>query len=138
MFSLAFDRSHRVVLVSFRGEFGCDDITSLDAAARAFVDKNGPAHFLVDFSGVQRVSMPDQAIRERAEQPPLCPGFKRVIVAPHPEIFGLYSLFAAKQRYTGLDCPVVMRSMPDAVKFLGLRRPQFVPIETPLGLTRKT
>lgn len=137
MFSLAFDRSHRVVLASFRGEFGCDDIASLDAAARAFVDKHGPVHFLLDFSGVQRVSMPDQAIRERAEQPPLCPGFKRVIVAPQPEIFGLYRLFAAKQQYTGLDAPVVLRSMQGAVNFLGVRQPGFVPVQMPLDPTGK-
>ena len=35
---------------------------------------------------------------KRAERPPLCPGFQRIVVAPDPEIFGLYCLFAAKQR----------------------------------------
>jgi hypothetical protein len=133
LFGLAFDRNHRVVLVSFRGQFGSDDIATLDAAAHAFVAKNGPVHFLLDFTGVQRVCMPDRAIAERAERPPLCPGFKRVIVAPHPEIFGLYCLFAAKQRRMGADPPVVVRSMQSAVDFLGLRLPGFAPVEMPLG-----
>ena len=131
MFSLAFDRNHRVVLVSFRGEFGADDIATLDAAAGAFVAKNGPVHFILDFTGVQRVSMPDQAIAERAERPPLCPGFKRVIVAPQPEIFGLYCLFAAKQQRTGAEPPVVVRSMRSAVDFLSLGLPGFAPVEMP-------
>ena len=133
MFSLAFDRNHRVMLVSFRGEFGTDDIATLDADARSFVAQNGPVHFLLDFSGVQRVSMPDLAITERAERPPLCPGFKRVVVAPHPEIFGLYCLFSAKQKRIGVDAPVVVRSMQSAVDFLGLRLPGFAPVEIPLG-----
>lgn len=135
MFSLAFDRNYRVMLASFRGEFGSDDIATLDAAARAFVGKNGPVHFLLDFSGVQHVSMPDRAIAERAERPPLCPGFKRVIVAPHPEIFGLYRLFAAKQQHIGVNAPVVMRSMQSAMDFLGLRRPGFAPVEMPFDPT---
>jgi len=137
LFSLAFDRSHRVVLVSFRGEFGNDDIATMDADARAFVEANGPVHFLLDFSGVQRVSMPARAIAERAERPPLCPGFKRVIVAPQPEIFGLYCLFAAKQQHIGVNAPVVMRSMQSAVDFMGLRRPQFLPVQMPLGPGRE-
>ena len=133
MFSFAFDRNHTVMLVSFRGEFGSDDIATLDAAAHSFVAKNGPVHFLLDFSGVQRVSIPDRAIAERGDRPPLCPGFKRVIVAPHPEIFGLYCLFSAKQQRMGVDAPVVLRSMQSAVDFLGLRLPGFAPVEIPLG-----
>jgi hypothetical protein len=131
LFSLAFDRDQRVVLVSFRGEFGTDDIATLDAAAHAFVAENGPVHFILDFTGVRRVSMPDRAIAERAERPPLCPGFKRLIVAPHPEIFGLYCLFAAKQQRIGAEPPVVVRSMRSAVDLLGLRLPGFAPVEMP-------
>ena len=132
-FSLAFDRNQRVVLVSFRGEFGSDDIATLDSAAHAFVAKEGAVHFLLDFTGVKRVSMPDQAIAERAERPPLCPGFKRVVVAPQPEIFGLYCLFAAKQKRLGSDAPIVVRSMQGAVDLLGLRLPAFAPVEIPPG-----
>jgi len=82
---------------------------------------------------VRRVSMPDRAIAERAERPPLCPGFRRVIVAPHPEIFGLYCLFAAKKQRIGVDAPVVVRSMQSAVDFLGLHLPGFTPVEMPVG-----
>jgi hypothetical protein len=133
LFSFAFDRDHKVLLVSFRGEFATDDIATLDAAANAFVGENGPVHFLLDFSGVHRVSMPDRAIAERAERKPLCPGFRRVIVAPHPEIFGLYCLFSAKQERIGADAPVVVRSMQSAVDLLGLRFPAFAPVEMPRG-----
>jgi hypothetical protein len=133
LFSLAFARDHKVLLVSFREEFASDDIATLDAAAHAFVAKNGPVHFVFDFTGVLHVAMPDRAIAERAERPPLCPGFRRVIVAPQPEIFGLYCLFSAKQQRIGVDAPVVVRSMQSAVDFLGLRLPGFTPVEMPLG-----
>jgi hypothetical protein len=133
LFSLAFDRDHRVVLASFRGEFGCGDIATFDAAAEAFVAGEGAVHFLLDFCNVRHVSMPDQAIAERAERPPLCPGFKRVVVAPHPEIFGLYCLFVAKQRRIGADAPIVVRSVQAALDFLGLPMPSFAPVETPAG-----
>jgi hypothetical protein len=108
LFSLAFDRNDKVLLVRFREEFGVDDIATLDAAAHAFVAKDGPVHFLLDFTGVQRVSVPDGTTAERVERPPLCPGFRRLIVAPQPEIFGLYCLLSAKQQRIGVDAPVVM------------------------------
>lgn len=133
MFSLAFDRSHRMVLVSFREEFASDDIVALDVAAQAFVAKEGAVHFLLDFTGVQRVSVPDQVMAERAKRPPLCAGFKRIVVAPQPELFGLYYLFAAKQQRMGADAPVVVRSMQSAVDFLGVRLPAFAPVELPRG-----
>ena len=133
MFSLAFDRGHRIVLASFRGEFGSGDIATFDAAAEAFIAAEGPVHFLLDFSNVRQVSMPDRAIVERAGRPPLCPGFSRVVVAPHPEIFGLYCLFVAKQRLLGADAPIVVRSARHALDFLGLSMPSFVPVETPPG-----
>jgi hypothetical protein len=133
LFSLAFDRDHRVMLASFRGEFGSDDIAAFDAAAQAFVAQKGAVHFLLDFTGVQRVSMPDQAIAERAQRPPLCAGFKRVVVAPHPQIFVLFCLFAAKQRRIGADAPIVVRSVQSALDFLGLRLPGFAPVEMPPG-----
>lgn len=56
---------------------------------------------------------------------------KRVVVAPHPEIFGLYCLFAAKQQRIGADAPIVVRSMQSALDFLGLRLSQFAPVELP-------
>ena len=43
LFSLAFDRDHRVMLASFRGEFGTSDIKTFDAAAQAFVAEEGAA-----------------------------------------------------------------------------------------------
>lgn len=131
MFSLAFDRSHRVVLVSFSGEFGSGDITTLDAVAHTFVAKEGAVHFVLDFTGVQRVSIPDQTIAKRAEQPPLCVGFKRIVVAPQPEIFGLYRLFAAKQQRIGADAPLLVRSMQAALTLLDLRMYAFAPIHIP-------
>jgi hypothetical protein len=133
LFSLAFDRVHRVMLASFRGRLGSDDIAAFDATAQAFVAQEGAVHFLLDFTGVQRVSMPDQAIAERAQRPPLCAGFKRVVVAPHPEIFLLSCLFAAKQQHIGADAPIVVRSVQSALDFLGLRLPGFAPVEMPPG-----
>jgi hypothetical protein len=131
VFSLAFDRKHKVLLASFRGEFGSDAIATFDAAAQAFVAKEGAVHFLLDFTGVHRVSMPEQAIAERAARPPLCAGFKRVVVAPDPEIFGLYCLFAAKQERIGAGPPVVVRSVQSALELLDLRSAIFAPVKIP-------
>jgi DNA-binding transcriptional MerR regulator len=116
------DQRHNVTLVSFSGEFGIDTIARLDHAGKLLVQAEGPTHFLLDFSGIERVSMPESAIADRGRRPPLCTGYRRVIVAPQPEIFGLYRLFAAK---AGLNAPVIVRSIGEALAHLGLRRPVF-------------
>jgi hypothetical protein len=98
-------------------------------ASEILVEAEGPMHFMLDFSGVERVSMPDKAIAERGRRLQLCPGYRRVIVAPQPEILGLYHVFAAGQLAVGSSPPVIVRSLGEAWVRLGLRRPVFTPLD---------
>jgi hypothetical protein len=131
MISFARDRRHNVTLARFSGEFAADTIGRLDHAIGLLVEAEGPMHFLLDFSAIERVNMPDRAIAERSRRLPLCPGYQRVIVAPQPEILGLYCVFAAGQRAVGASPPVIVRSIAEALRHLGLRRPAFAPIDLP-------
>src|ERR1700761_6915173 len=110
MISFERDRQHNVTLARFSGEFAPQTIVRLDRAMELLVEATGPMHFLLDFSGIERVNMPDRVIAERGRRLPLCPGYQRVIVAPQPEILGLYHVFAANQLAAGSSPPVIVRS----------------------------
>ena len=103
MITFERDRRHNVTLVRFNGEFEIETIARLDHASELLVQAEGPTHFLFDFSGIERVNIPDSAIAQRGRRLPLCAGYQRVVVAPQPEIFGLYGVFAAK---AGSNAPV--------------------------------
>lgn len=129
MISFERDRRHNVTLARFSGEFALDTIAELDHAGELLVEAEGPMHFLLDFSGIARVNMPDRAIAGRSRRLPLCPGYQRVIVAPQPEILGLYRVFAAGQLAVGSSSPVIVRSFSEGLVHLGLRRPVFTPVD---------
>ncbi|GEP57517.1 hypothetical protein [Reyranella soli] len=125
MFTIEFDRQHRVALLRFWNTFNSDDIQAIDEASAALVAAEGPAHFLFDFTSVSGIAMPDRAIRERGRRRQLCPGYQRVVVARHPEIVGLYRLFGAVQSRIGSVPPVVVPTVADALDRLDVRNPDF-------------
>jgi hypothetical protein len=126
MVSFEKDRQHNVTLARFSGEFGPETIVQLDHASELLVEAEGPTHFVLDFSGIERVNMPDRAIAKRGQRVPLCIDYERVVVAPQPELFGLYRVFAAA---AGAAAPVIVRSISEALLYLDLRRPVFEPVD---------
>lgn len=131
MLSVQYDATHHVALMSFSGEFGRPVIGTLDRFAQSLVAARGPSHFLFDFSGIERVNMPDQAVAARGRRRQLCPGYKRVIVAPQAELFGLFSLFGAAQTKIGARPPLLARSLDVGLMQFGLGKLNFRPIEAP-------
>jgi hypothetical protein len=127
MFTLQFDRKHRLALVRFFGSFTSSDIANFDHAADKFIAAEGPSDFVLDFTAVRSVAMPDRAMVARGRRPQSCPGYRRVVVAPQPEIFGLYQIFAAHQLRIGSEAPVIVRTLHDALGFLGVGTPDLSP-----------
>ncbi len=129
MFNVEFDRQHRLVLVRFRGDFGRNDIGTLDDAIARLVGAEGPVHFLLDFSAVETISVTQAAIGERGKRAQLFPGYHRIIVAPQPEIFALYCLFGANQSLIRSSVPLVVETMEQALVCLGVPAPSFSPYD---------
>src|ERR1700751_838130 len=80
MFTLAYERRHKILLASFSGVFSSQDNSELDLLAIKFVAAQGPAHGILDFSNVESVGVPISKWIQRARQPALSPDFKRFIV----------------------------------------------------------
>jgi hypothetical protein len=137
MFHIEFDRHYRVVWARFSGTLVREDIIAFDRAATAFVVNEGCAHFVFDFTAVNSVALPEQAIVERGKRPHLCPGCERVVVAPQSEISGLYRLFAAKQSMIGSSVPKIVKTIEHAFLHLGVGRPNFKPVTTPQIASRR-
>jgi hypothetical protein len=130
MFTIEFDRQHSLTLARFSGEFGFDDIGTLDRVGEIFVAAEGPSHFLFEFSAVEAVSMPPWAIARRGRRPQLCPGYQRIVVAPQPEILELYRVFGANQLLVGSAAPMLVKTMAQALAHIGVPKPRFKPVPT--------
>jgi hypothetical protein len=114
-----------VALFRFSGAFSRGDIAAVDHACKALLAAEGGAHFVFDFTAVETVAMPDEAIAKRGKRPQLNVGYQRVVVAPQVEIFELYRLFAANQVQVGAETPTVVKTLRQALLHLGVGRPVF-------------
>jgi hypothetical protein len=120
MFSLAFDRAHRVLHLKLTGVYTTEDLDRFDVVALHFVNEHGPVHMLLDFSGTTAMAAPASKLRQRGQLPPLCPAHLRVMVMPRPELqeFGL--AFAEFQRQAGHPAPLVVASLEEGMRALSL------------------
>ena len=128
MFQLEFDRHCKLVWARFSGQLARSDIVDFDRATEVFLKTEGCANFILDFTTIESVAMPDRALAERGRRPHMCPGHQRVVVAPQPEIFGLYRVFAANQSMIGSAAPTIVKTMQQALLHLGVGNPDFKPI----------
>ena len=128
MFALAFDRRNNILLSRFSGVFNSSDIAELDAAIIRFTSDHGPAHGILDFTGVTAVSVPMSRVIQRGHQRAISPDHKRIIVAKDPELFQLARSFTIQQGLAGSPEPVVVSSMEEALKALAAENPEFEPL----------
>ena len=125
MFTIEFDRQHKVALMRFSGAFARGDIAAVDHALKVLLAAEGAAHFIFDFTAIETVTMPDKVMAERGKRAQLCPGYQRVVVAPQLEIFELYRVFSANQVRAGLEAPILVKTLRQALIHLGAGRPAF-------------
>lgn len=130
MFDMGFDRQRNVLLARLRGVFTWQAMQRLDTACATFLNAEGPAHSIFDFSGVEAIDMSPDRVEQRAERAQLCPGFERILVAPQPPIFALVDRFRVHQQSQGLAAPQVVRSMGEAEAALRLGTLIFRPVDT--------
>jgi hypothetical protein len=129
MFSLAFDRRHRVLMARATGVFSSDDITALDAAIVRFVSREGDLRGILDFTAVEALAVSASRLAVRGRQPPVMGTADRVFVAPQADINRFCRSFAEHQRGSGNAGPQVVTTLVEAYAALGLVDPQFEPVD---------
>ena len=126
MFTLAFDRLHKVLLARFEGMLMADDIRLLDQAVGRFVRDRGNVRGLLDFTEVQHIAVPESFFQSRSRLPQIAVGEERVFVAPQEEARALARRYATQQRDFGNREPVVVNTMAEAYDILQIKWPHFV------------
>ena len=118
MFTLAYERRHKVLVSRFTGVFSSEDIAELDRAVIEFTARNGPSHGLLDFTQVEAVTVPMSKLVKRGGQPAISPGLKRVFVVPGSQ--DMAREFANQQALAGSDGPQIVSTLQEAYRLLGL------------------
>lgn len=120
MFTLAFDRRHKILLARVSGVFGSSDAAALEAAVTRFTARQGPAHGLMDFSSVSTVAVP---VSRLVPQTPAAAGagYRRILVVANGELLALAR--------TAMREPVIVSSMAEALRQFGAVSPSFEPVE---------
>ena len=119
MFTLAFDRHHRILLTRVSGVVGSGDVTAMDDAIQRFTARHGPTHDLMDFTAVSTVAVP---IGKLVPPPADGSGYKRIFVA-NGRLVDLAR--------TGAPASVIVPSIDEALRQLGATDPSFEPVDPP-------
>src|SRR4051794_40804753 len=125
MFHLSFDLKHKVLLSSFSGTYGPEDITLRDGAVRRFVARHGLCRGIMDYTAVDQITVSLDLLIRRAHEPAILGGHQRVIVAPSDPGLSFNRLVAAHQLYARKEEPLLVSSMPEACRAIGVSAPHF-------------
>jgi hypothetical protein len=128
MFILAFDGKHKILRSTIVGVLSSDLLREWDQAIVGFTSREGPNHSLVDFSQVEAIAVPFSRLASRGRQPQISPGWERVIVAPRTDLAEWARTFSEYQSAAGNRPPIVVPSMEEAHRVLGLTDPVFEPV----------
>jgi hypothetical protein len=120
MFILAFDGKHKVLKSTIVGVLSSDVLSALDQAVVGFTALHGPSHGLIDFSQVDAIAVPLSRLASRGRQPPINPGWERIIVAPRTDLAEWARTFSEYQSSAGHHPPFIVASMEEAHRVLGL------------------
>jgi hypothetical protein len=128
MFTLFFESQEKVLLARFSGVFTSEDISALDAVTVGIVAREGYVRSIFDYTDVKTVATSRSSLAERARKLRMNPGQDRVLVAPQEEIYEMYRDYAQAQLDFGNGELMVVRTLGEALKLLGLSNPTFQPI----------
>ena len=119
MHLLRYDAGQDVLLVSFTGR--ATENAYLDAYqdVEDFIAGHGACSCIVDFSAIDEFDITSDFARKVGVMRPAIPvGFRRVVVAPQPSVYGTARIVAALREGTGAEI-VVAKSLAEAMGVFG-------------------
>jgi hypothetical protein len=131
-FSLAFERTHRVLRAKATGVIGTQDLIDLNMASISFLAREEkadrpPVRALYDFSEIAAIAVPQTRAAERGNRSAVVRG-QRVMVKSRAVACGVVETFVQSQRMAGNKLAVV-DSLDEAHALLGLTAPHFEAID---------
>ncbi len=137
-YRIEFEAKRRVVLLTFQNDLDrvCLFRLKVSFAAAAFADTHPVEGVITNLSEVAELVISGDRVRMFVDSyPAIAPSKARVVVAPRDDTYGIARMFQIYREAsdTGLQ---VVRSMDEALKFMGLDSPVFEPVtssETSVG-----
>ncbi len=129
MLQLAIDRTNRVLLVSISGLMGSRQLDEADwAVADALIAEPLIGGAIFDYSRVEAFAFSQGRLITRAQTPPIVQG-TRVFVRPTGPTGDAIRAYSEYQREAGQRQPIIVETLEEACRILGLVEPDFRPIE---------
>ena len=125
MIAFAIARAKRILLVSFPLPVTRETLQRLGAERAAVIRREGAMDMIVDFTASPPVAIPSRLTHDRVGMPSPMPGFRRVYVAPHDELFGSLRMYAIPHDDPRVE---VVRSLDMAFATLGVSAGEFEPL----------
>ena len=123
--SFAIARARRILLISFTLPITRENLQRLDAERAAVIRREGTMDMIVDFTHSPPLAIPSRLTHERVTMPSPMPGFRRIYVAPHDELFGSLCMYAIPHNDPLVH---VVRSLHVAIAELGVTLAAFEPL----------
>ena len=129
MISLYYERRHNVVMTKISGVLSSEDLDAHDLSVLLFLAGlmagERPVRGLYDFSEVVALAVPVSRINQRGQRPAIIEG-QRVVVAPPGAAGAEWAARLAEQRRAaGHSQPIIVATLEEAYRLLGLDNPQF-------------
>lgn len=131
MFTLLYDRTHRILMAKLAGVFSSEDAQEMDAALIRFMSRAeapGEIRGIFDYHEVEAMAVPRSRMIERAAQPPIIRSTRVLVAYPNaPEDFGLtFRQLQAQEFNVRVE---IVRDPEDAYRVLGIEEPAFEPVQ---------
>lgn len=125
MFSIAVDRTHTVLLVTFTDRLQVRDIADLDRLVRPLAATGALRNAVVDLRQVVEIDVPLEQLVERASGEPVLPGRKLVFVAAAGLALNIGRQYAAYRERERQDAIPIVSDLEEAWRILEVDPPIF-------------
>jgi hypothetical protein len=125
MFDIEVCEAKRISLVRFRGELSAQDFAELDRLAVESRDVASGIHSIYDLTDVTVNALVTDFVARRGQLPQTFKGYERVYVVPQEVLRRLVRLYIDFQRAHGERPPMLVTTLDEALRHLGVERSEF-------------
>jgi hypothetical protein len=125
VFSIAIDRTHTVLLVTFTDRLQVQDLADLDRLVRPIAATRALEKAVVDLRQVTAIDMPLEQLIERASGKPVLPRRTLIFVATVGLGLNISRQYAAYREREGHDAIPIVPDPEAAWRVLGIDPPTF-------------
>jgi hypothetical protein len=119
MFSLFFERHHRVLMVRITGVLSSEDIATHDRVVLRFLAGKDGVRAIYDLSKVEALAVPASKIAQRGQRPAIVTGH-RIVVSSSAGGAEFVRIIADEQRTAGLAEPTIVPTLEQAYAQMNL------------------